>query len=176
MTGACFVHMCFAVIPQQQRAEQEEEFITNRLTKRLTQLKQEKQSLANEVPAVSFAQCYSDPLQCHWVGPCSDKFTDALVASMLQVEQEEEYLVNTLQKKLTAVSCRSARMTSNEKNAFRLLPSHMSLAGAWILPRDALAARAGLPGEGRPGEATGGGAGIHRQQAAGQGESMQNCP
>lgn len=34
---------------QQQRAEQEEEFITNRLTKRLTQLKQEKQNLANEV-------------------------------------------------------------------------------------------------------------------------------
>jgi Uncharacterized conserved protein H4 (DUF2046) len=34
---------------QQQRAEQEEEFITNRLTKRLTQLKREKQNLANEV-------------------------------------------------------------------------------------------------------------------------------
>jgi Uncharacterized conserved protein H4 (DUF2046) len=36
---------------QQQRAEQEEEFITNRLTKRLTQLKREKQNLANEVGA-----------------------------------------------------------------------------------------------------------------------------
>ena len=38
-----------ATCVQQQRAEQEEEFITNRLTKRLTQLKREKQNLANEV-------------------------------------------------------------------------------------------------------------------------------
>ena len=35
--------------PQQNQVEQEEEAITNRLMKRLEQLKREKQALANEV-------------------------------------------------------------------------------------------------------------------------------
>lgn len=39
-------------VSQQARVEQEEEFISNKLLKRLEQLKQEKQALANEVGSV----------------------------------------------------------------------------------------------------------------------------
>ncbi len=61
---------------QQKQAEQEEEFIVNKLMKRLDQLKREKQVLANEVWLSSFITswlyalclaCYSDFMETSFV-------------------------------------------------------------------------------------------------------------
>lgn len=77
----------------QQRAEQEEEFITNRLTKRLTQLKREKQNLANEV----------EQEEEYLVNNLQKRLTEVTREKIdleRRLEAEQEYIVNKLQAKL----------------------------------------------------------------------------
>ena len=56
--------MIFLHALQQKQAEQEEEFIVNKLMKRLDQLKREKQVLANEVGEAITADCQPYTLHC----------------------------------------------------------------------------------------------------------------
>jgi coiled-coil domain-containing protein 6 len=102
---------------QQSQVEAEEEFITNKLMKRLEQLKQEKQILANEVrgcvtasPIVTVAAQYlasGTGAACAYMPLCKEgsECLNAIVLRWLQVEVEEEFLTNTLQKKLEKVGC-----------------------------------------------------------------------
>lgn len=80
------------------QVEQEEEFITNKLMKRLKQLKDEKQNLANEVEQEE--EYLVNTLQKRLV-----KLNGEKVDLENQLEIEQEYVVNKLQKKVKA-DCR----------------------------------------------------------------------
>lgn len=81
---------------QQLQAEQEEEYITNRLMKRLGALKQEKEELARqvEVEEEMITNALTKKLQ---------KVKEEKVHLENQLEQEQEYIVNKLQKQLSTV-------------------------------------------------------------------------
>lgn len=86
----------------------EEEFIVNKLMKRLDQLKKEKQVLANEV-SISTKVYACKPVsdaEDSLLNPALGTWANKLLLTsllVLQVEQEEEYLVNNLQRRLTKV-------------------------------------------------------------------------
>ena len=82
---------CQAAGPGQ--VEQEEEFITNKLMKRLEQLKNEKQTLANEVEQEE--EYLINNLQKRLTKVHTEK-----VDLEKQLETEQEYIVNKLQKKV----------------------------------------------------------------------------
>ena len=85
--------------------EQEEEYITNKLMKRLEQLKKEKQMIANEVRYGDgsngiYVSCH-DKMKYHSDSEMMINFDRRIL--QIQVEQEEEFLTNTLYKKLEKV-------------------------------------------------------------------------
>lgn len=77
------------------QVEQEEEYITNKLMKRLEQLKNEKQSLANEVEQEE--EYLINNLQKRL-----EKLNNEKIDLERQLEAEQEYIVNKLQKKVGA--------------------------------------------------------------------------
>lgn len=81
---------------QQLQAEQEEEYITNKLMKRLEALKQEKEDLARqvEVEEEMITNALTKKLQ---------KVKEEKIHLENQLEQEQEYIVNKLQKQLSTV-------------------------------------------------------------------------
>ena len=82
------------ILPQ---VEQEEEFITNKLMKRLQQLKNEKQVLANEVEQEEEYLVNTLQKRLH-------KLNGEKVDLENQLEVEQEYIVNKLQKKVRCCS------------------------------------------------------------------------
>mmetsp|Transcript_51542 Transcript_51542/g.102579 ORF Transcript_51542/g.102579 Transcript_51542/m.102579 type:complete len:418 (-) Transcript_51542:380-1633(-) len=80
----------------QLQAEQEEEYITNKLMKRLEALKQEKEDLARqvEVEEEMITNALTKKLQ---------KVKEEKIHLENQLEQEQEYIVNKLQKQLSTV-------------------------------------------------------------------------
>eukprot|EP00299_Pterocystis_sp_00344_P016511 c8284_g1_i1.p1 GENE.c8284_g1_i1~~c8284_g1_i1.p1 ORF type:complete len:336 (-),score=82.55 c8284_g1_i1:940-1920(-) len=85
----------------QLKVEQEEEFITNRLTKRLEELKLAKESLIRQVEAEE--EHVTNTLQAKL-----RQLTQEKIEIQQQLEQEEEFVVNRLQKQLLQLT--------NEKN------------------------------------------------------------
>ncbi|CAD7705261.1 unnamed protein product [Ostreobium quekettii] len=91
----------------QTMVEQEEEYITNRLMKRLEQLKQEKQILANEVEQEE--EFLTNTLQKRL-----EKITKEKVDLENQLEVEQEYIVNKLQKQLEHLNCEKNKLTKEK--------------------------------------------------------------
>lgn len=93
----CSLHGRVRVFPlQQQSAEQEEEYITIKLMKRLTALKHEKEHLARQVEMEE--EMISNKLSKKLEAVKQEKIN---LENLL--EQEQEYIVNKLQKQLSAV-------------------------------------------------------------------------
>lgn len=88
----------------QTMVEQEEEYITNRLMKRLEQLKQEKQILANEVEQEE--EFLTNTLQKRL-----EKITKEKVELENQLEVEQEYIVNKLRKQLEHLNAEKNKLT-----------------------------------------------------------------
>eukprot|EP00298_Acanthocystis_sp_HF-20_P001091 c11487_g1_i1.p1 GENE.c11487_g1_i1~~c11487_g1_i1.p1 ORF type:complete len:322 (+),score=136.34 c11487_g1_i1:33-968(+) len=91
-------------IEMQIRAEQEEEYITNKLTKRLEQLKHEKEKLVQQV----------EQEEEHLTNTLQKKLRQLEIDKIelqKQLEQEEEFIVNKLQKQL--------QQLTQEKNELR---------------------------------------------------------
>ena len=86
----------------------EEEFITNKLMKRLEQLKNEKQSLANEVEQEE--EYLINNLQKRL-----QKLNSEKVELERQLEAEQEYVVNKLQKKVALIIALTASSASDSK-------------------------------------------------------------
>lgn len=115
--------VCF---PQQLQAEQEEEYITNKLMKRLEALKREKEELARqvEVEEEMITNALTKKLQ---------KVKEEKVQLENQLEVEQEYIVNKLQKQLSTVlgaplralrECRAACTCMLQVMFFIGLPAH----------------------------------------------------
>lgn len=87
----------------QSQVEQEEEFLINKLMKRLAQLKKEKQLLATEVEQEE--EFLTNTLQKKL-----EKLNREKVDLENRLEVEQEYIVNKLRKQLEALNCDKARM------------------------------------------------------------------
>ena len=81
---------------QQQTAEQEEEYITNKLMKRLSVLKHEKELLARQVEV-------EEEMITNKLSKKLEKVKQEKVNLENLLEQEQEYIVNKLQKQLSVV-------------------------------------------------------------------------
>ena len=107
-----------------EQVEQEEEFITNKLMKRLEQLKNEKQTLANEVEQEE--EYLINNLQKRLTKVHTEK-----VDLEKQLETEQEYIVNKLQKKVGLLGtrlcecCRSCMTASGRCTACTVLHSKL---------------------------------------------------
>lgn len=80
----------------QLQAEQEEEYLTNKLMKRLTELKREKEELARQVEM-------EEEMITNKLSKKLEKVKQEKVNLENLLEQEQEYIVNKLQKQLSAV-------------------------------------------------------------------------
>lgn len=91
-------------LEMQAKVEQEEEFISNKLLKRLEQLKKEKQALANEVEQEE--EFLTNTLQKRL-----EKLNKEKVDLENQLEAEQEYIVNKLQKQLEHLTNERKKLT-----------------------------------------------------------------
>jgi len=91
-------------LEMQAKVEQEEEFISNKLLKRLEQLKREKQALANEVEQEE--EFLTNTLQKRL-----EKLNKEKVDLENQLEAEQEYIVNKLQKQLEHLTNERKKLT-----------------------------------------------------------------
>lgn len=126
---------------QQLQAEQEEEYITNKLMKRLEALKQEKEELARqvEVEEEMITNALTKKLQ---------KVKEEKVQLENQLEQEQEYIVNKLQKQLSAVlQEKTALETRLRENTSSILQSIQQHLARWKID-DPSAVAAGRVAEG----------------------------
>lgn len=115
--------LCAFTFFQQLQAEQEEEYITNKLMKRLEDLKQEKEELARqvEVEEEMITNALTKKLQ---------KVKEEKVHLENQLEQEQEYIVNRLQKQLSAVLQEKAaletRLRENTSSILHSIQQHLA--------------------------------------------------
>jgi len=86
-----------------QQVEAEEEFITNTLMKRLSQLKQEKEKLALQIEEEE--EFLTNTLQMKL-----DKLKREKIEIESQMEQEQEYIVNKLQRQLDELKVENAQL------------------------------------------------------------------
>jgi len=89
------------------QVEQEEEYITNKLMKRLEQLKKEKQLLANEVEQ-------EEEFLTNTLHKKLEKLMKEKEQMENQLEAEQEYVVNKLQKKLEDLNHEKASMNQEK--------------------------------------------------------------
>lgn len=91
----------------QKQVEQEEEFITNKLMKRLQQLRDEKQNLANEVE-------HEEEYLVNTLQKRLEKLNGEKVNLENQLEMEQEYIVNKLQKTLEELKQQQLRLNQEK--------------------------------------------------------------
>jgi coiled-coil domain-containing protein 6 len=93
----------------QKQVEQEEEYITNKLMKRLEQLKNEKQVLVNEVEQ-------EEEYLVNNLHKRLEKLNTEKVDLENRLEVEQEYIVNKLQKKLDELSQEKSKLNLEKVN------------------------------------------------------------
>ncbi len=123
----------------QLQAEQEEEYITNKLMKRLETLKQEKEELARqvEVEEEMITNALTKKLQ---------KVKEEKVLLENQLEQEQEYIVNKLQKQLSAVLDEKRALESRlRENTGAILQSIQHHLARWKIDEAPKASSDGRP-------------------------------
>jgi coiled-coil domain-containing protein 6 len=91
------------------QVEQEEEFITNKLMKRLEQLKKEKQTLATEVEQ-------EEEYLVNTLQKRLDKLNKEKVDLEAQLETEQEHITNQLHKKLAELTLEKHRLNLEKIN------------------------------------------------------------
>jgi len=89
------------------QVEQEEEYITNKLMKRLEQLKKEKQILVNEVEQ-------EEEFLTNTLSKKLEKLTKEKEMMENQLEAEQEYIVNKLQKKLEELNMEKSKLNQDK--------------------------------------------------------------
>ena len=108
---------------QQLQAEQEEEYITNKLMKRLEALKQEKEELARQVEVEEEMITNALTKKLHKVKEEKGQLEN-------QLEQEQEYLVNKLLKQLSAVlqekTALETRLRENTSSILQSIQQHLA--------------------------------------------------
>jgi len=107
---------------QQLQAEQEEEYITNKLMKRLTVLKHEKEHLARQVEM-------EEEMITNKLSKKLEKVKQEKVNLENLLEQEQEYIVNKLQKQLSQVldekRALEAQLRDNTGTILQTLQQHL---------------------------------------------------
>jgi len=110
------------LVSQQLQAEQEEEYITNRLMKRLETLKQEKEDLARQVEV-------EEEMITNKLTKKLEQVKQEKVHLENQLEQEQEYIVNKLQKQLSTVldekRALEARLSENTEAVLGTIHQHL---------------------------------------------------